>query len=362
MPPTKSCARRKLSAPERAQTQRLGRRGGETISSDAAPVSVHEALRSAGRPLDDTTRAQFEPRFGWHFGSVRVHTGAVAAQSAREVAARAYTVGDDIVFGAGQFAPETRQGQALLAHELAHVVQQPNFDSARPQTLRRKIVGDVLNGSVGEFHAQQLTPEELISETALVVNALRSPNIPDDERMLLEGNLKVLEEQSSASGVALPAAAGYRLSQVIVAIATDMKSLTAELLVIGKMKPDGLSAVGGDLGMSPFSPELNWDVEQLQWVAGVLGEAVDLAASGEAGGPQSAEQLRAAGAHVTAALFGFRGVATHMAYLHTGVAFAGEGTSGTIARKVGNVREDPADARAVPQPASILCGKRRGGD
>jgi hypothetical protein len=80
-------------------------------------------LKGGGQPLDPATRGFMEPRFGHDFSRVRVHSGATAEQSAREVNANAYTVGQDIVFGAGQFAPGTRNGRGLLAHELTHVVQ-----------------------------------------------------------------------------------------------------------------------------------------------------------------------------------------------------------------------------------------------
>ena len=91
----------------------------------AAPTVVHQALHGPGAPLDEETRRFFEPRFfGFDFSRVRVHSGPVAAESAEAVDARAYTVGQNIVFGAGQFAPRTQSGQRLLAHELAHTVQQ----------------------------------------------------------------------------------------------------------------------------------------------------------------------------------------------------------------------------------------------
>jgi hypothetical protein len=93
-----------------------------TPLSEAPPI-VHDALRSAGQPLDAATRALMEPRFGHDFGEVRVHTGPTAAASARAVRAQAYTVGQQIVFGTGRFAPQTPAGQRLLAHELTHVVQ-----------------------------------------------------------------------------------------------------------------------------------------------------------------------------------------------------------------------------------------------
>ncbi|HTP11018.1 MAG TPA: DUF4157 domain-containing protein, partial [Anaerolineae bacterium] len=96
---------------------------------NAAPVSevppiVHEVLRSPGQPLDTATRAFMEPRLGHDFSGVRIHTDAQSAKSARAVNALAYTVGQDVAFGTGQFAPGTSAGRKLIAHELTHVVQQ----------------------------------------------------------------------------------------------------------------------------------------------------------------------------------------------------------------------------------------------
>jgi hypothetical protein len=90
----------------------------------AAPSVVHDALRAPGQALDASARASMERRFGHDFGRVRVHADAKAAESARAVNALAYTVGRDVVFGAGQYAPGTATGRRLLAHELTHVVQQ----------------------------------------------------------------------------------------------------------------------------------------------------------------------------------------------------------------------------------------------
>lgn len=91
---------------------------------EAAPASVDQALVSPGKPLEPALRQDMEQRFSHDFSRVRVHTDAAAEQSARDVNARAYTVGRDIVFGAGRFAPRTHEGQRLIAHELTHVVQQ----------------------------------------------------------------------------------------------------------------------------------------------------------------------------------------------------------------------------------------------
>ena len=91
---------------------------------------IHEALRSPWRPLDAATRAFFEPRFGQGFGDVRVHTDPTAARSAQAANARAYTIGRDVVLGKGQHSRGPSANRRLLAHELAHVVQQGR-DGAR---------------------------------------------------------------------------------------------------------------------------------------------------------------------------------------------------------------------------------------
>ncbi len=86
-------------------------------------AAVREVTNSPGKPLDAETRAFFESRFAHDFSDVRVHTDAKAAQSAEAFGALAYTANRDVVFGAGQFSPATTQGRILLAHELAHAVQ-----------------------------------------------------------------------------------------------------------------------------------------------------------------------------------------------------------------------------------------------
>ena len=109
---------------EECQAKQQVQRSASDAGPASAPSSVENVLHSSGTPLDRSTRAFFESRFGMDFSKVRIHTGAEAASSARDVAARAYTVGDRIVFDGGQYAPHTQEGRKLLAHELTHVVQQ----------------------------------------------------------------------------------------------------------------------------------------------------------------------------------------------------------------------------------------------
>jgi hypothetical protein len=123
------------------------------------PPIVHEVLRSPGRPLDPATRTFMEPRFGHDFSRVRVHTDAKAAESAQAVDALAYTVGRDMVFGAGQYTPGTLVGRRLLAHELTHVVQQATAaksqvlgDSSDPhERIAERVVDSVVRQSQEAF-------------------------------------------------------------------------------------------------------------------------------------------------------------------------------------------------------------------
>jgi hypothetical protein len=89
-----------------------------------APPIIHDVLNSPGQPLDGTTRAFFEPRFGHDFSFIRVHSDSTAAESARQIGADAYTLGHHIVFDSGRFESQTVAGRHLLAHELTHTIQQ----------------------------------------------------------------------------------------------------------------------------------------------------------------------------------------------------------------------------------------------
>lgn len=101
------------------------------------PPIVHETLTSPGRPLDTATRSFMESRFGHDFSRVRVHVDDRAAKSAQAVQARAYTVGHDIVFGKGEYAPDSIAGRKLLAHELTHVRQQQSRNFWQTGGLQR---------------------------------------------------------------------------------------------------------------------------------------------------------------------------------------------------------------------------------
>lgn len=100
------------------------------------PAQVRQLPLSSGRPLDRPTREFFDHRFDFDFSRVRIHTDGEAALSADALGARAYAAGEHIVFGRNEYAPHGWPGRFLLAHELAHVVQQRNLDYSSRRDFR----------------------------------------------------------------------------------------------------------------------------------------------------------------------------------------------------------------------------------
>jgi hypothetical protein len=122
------------------QTQRVQ---SDSTGEMVAPPIVNAALRSSAQPLDPSTQRFMEARFGHDFSRVRVHTGSLATDATEAINARAFTVGNHLVFSAGQYAPATYAGKALIAHELTHTIQQMS-----------------IGHPVAQERVQRYTPEE----------------------------------------------------------------------------------------------------------------------------------------------------------------------------------------------------------
>lgn len=134
-------------------------RSGRSPSRNVPPA-VDKVLRSTGEPLEGATRSFMESRFGQDFARVRVHTDRHAAESAKSLKARAYTVGDHIVFGAGEYEPRSTAGRQLLAHELTHVVQQSHGGGESKAIVQRVPTLDILEESfIGPPGARQRRAE-----------------------------------------------------------------------------------------------------------------------------------------------------------------------------------------------------------
>lgn len=144
----------------------LQRKAGERNEASEVPPLVHDVLRSPGQPLDDETRAFFEPRFGHDFSQVRVHADSRAARSADAVGALAYTAGRSVVFAAGQYTPKFDSGRQLLAHELAHVVQGRHSLEGSAEAMRISQPGEPLELEADRAASRVMHPGSLEAASA----------------------------------------------------------------------------------------------------------------------------------------------------------------------------------------------------
>lgn len=203
------------------------------------PAEVHAVLATPGRELDSETRDFLEPHFGFNLGNVRVHNDRRAAVSARLIAARAYAVGHDIVFGAGQFRPSSSEGRKLLAHELAHV-RQDAMSGSRSLRLHRspQQSSSIETVQPGETNLQQIA---------------KRLNLDPDELWLANPQIKDPSALSAGQPIYLP------VSQSTTASAPAPDPITSLLTAPVKdttpskaKKPDTLPAdeniIGADFG------------------------------------------------------------------------------------------------------------------
>jgi Domain of unknown function (DUF4157) len=173
---------------------------GARPTSVSGPASAGKAVSSvfrgeSGRPLDASTRAFFEPRFGRDFSHVRIHDGPNAAASARSIDAHAYTAGNHVAFASGQFSPESTSGRELLAHELVHTIQQEDGPAA---VNRHAIMRSPANAPAATIDSKTAL-EGLAWDTAggLIAWGISGPLPPGTVRT--DGNLRL--EQKDAEHV-----------------------------------------------------------------------------------------------------------------------------------------------------------------
>jgi Domain of unknown function (DUF4157) len=150
---------------EEAPVQRKAMSDAEVVGDGA---DVDAALHSSSHSLDQETRRYMESRIGFDFSKVRIHTDARAISSARGLNARAYTVGNDVIFGSGRYAPTTFEGKRLLAHELTHTVPQSHDrpSNASPVSAKPFKQDDRATTRGGESRSEAVEGED--SQTGLV--------------------------------------------------------------------------------------------------------------------------------------------------------------------------------------------------
>jgi hypothetical protein len=177
------------------------------VLKDAGVHGKIQSIRGAGEPLAQAARAYFEPRFGADFGGVRVHTGARAAQTAGALQARAYTVGKDITFAQNQYSPASAEGERLLAHELAHVVQQNKGDLSCPkieegklqETVRQDTANAIRRQTPGTAVAGKLNKVDVVVESTEVGAALVVPYNNEDHRLEIDYSVPTYKVTVSGS-------------------------------------------------------------------------------------------------------------------------------------------------------------------
>jgi hypothetical protein len=158
------------------------RADGAGMTGDKAPPVVHDVLRQPGRPMDTGTRGFMEQRFGRTFGDVRIHDDNGAAQASLAVRARAFTVGSRIVFAAGEFRPDTSAGRHLLAHELAHTMQQSSA-GASALSLQRTTYPNCTEAQVSGM--VQPAKDQAVADLDSVLSALDAKPLSDDTKAAL---------------------------------------------------------------------------------------------------------------------------------------------------------------------------------
>ncbi len=224
-------------APAIPAHQGLLQRSANGTTPSSVPPIVHDVLSSPGRPLDPGIRASMGTHFGHDFSQVRVHTDSRAAESARAVNALAYTVGKNVVFGTGQYAPGTSTGKKLLAHELTHVVQQINAPESASVSM----------DNAHEQQAEAVSAEAVNSKSTTLVDVVGSQSLARQAASYDEVKKQVLEELNRNMPVAIfgildgldpqtreALGADPDISQAIAKLPPTARNLIRKHMVLGK--------------------------------------------------------------------------------------------------------------------------------
>jgi Domain of unknown function (DUF4157) len=239
----------------KAGEEMIQRRAITQLETSEVPSIVHEVLNSPGQMLDAETRTFFEPRFGQDFSPIRIHTDRQAALSARSVGALAYASGSHIAFGAGQYAPTTDSGKALLAHELAHTLQQTGQQTRHSHSgglLSRRVAG--VNCTANQFGAPNDPRGDLIAadQIAIDLSNQMAQGLAADVQTV-QGGIPVnpsttLQAFENHFGLPVAAGAGFlnRLTGVVrrtqeIALSEELSIVSRRFAGVARLMNQGLS-------------------------------------------------------------------------------------------------------------------------
>lgn len=214
-----------------AESSTLPGRRANAATINSVPPIVNDVLHSPGESLDPRTRAFMEPRFGHDFSRVRVHTDARAGESARAVGAEAYTVGSHIVFGSHPPSAASSGGRELLAHELAHVVQQERVAAGSMPTRISQ------PSDASETHAEQLSRSVLTGERP-------APNVSGSSSAILARRVIPRLVHCTAGGDGAPADPVSELSTVVLVAEIMARAASGLLKLNAQFTREGNQQVG----------------------------------------------------------------------------------------------------------------------
>ena len=209
-------------------------------------------MKGGGQPLPASVRNFFEPRFGYDFSQVRIHTNEQAAEMASSINARAFTNGRDIVFGSGEYAPGTVEGKRLLAHELTHVVQQANDLAPRIQREESACMDEPV--CMSDSDSSQYV-EDVNQEASLTLNSITFKGVTltvDHDKVGVQLDLMVVEQGISA------------VRNFIGEFKTEVERTRQDLENDQKYAADAVSAPEDVSGVPKSAQELTEQAEELQ--------------------------------------------------------------------------------------------------
>lgn len=194
------CAGCKPEEEEERGTSILQREAESAVDAESAvPEATAARIRGlgGGQPLDPTDRRDFESRLAFDFSRVRIHADATAAGAARALRAHAFTVGHNIVFASGRYAPERLSGRRLLAHELAHVAQQTAAGSSSQPVVQRAPDGVPFEKYSDEMERQYRLRGDTI--TANAIRRCRDEGVPACDQILTAREWSALYSAGSSA-------------------------------------------------------------------------------------------------------------------------------------------------------------------
>lgn len=227
--------------------------GGNAVSEDTQ--SRIEGMQQGGQPLPASEREFFEPRMGVDLSNVRVHTDSTAAETSKELNARAYTVGPHVAFNSGEYQPGTTEGRKLMGHELTHVVQQ---GGAAARKVQREVS---MEDAVAEAQ-KEVTEEDVTKEEAQV--EAEPVSIPTGNKLegVAPADVGAAPSGSVAEDVAAPPAAE--------AVKAGEDAPAAEDAVVGQAPVPVDAAPGGE--KVPAAEDATAKPQDAQATAAIPGE------------------------------------------------------------------------------------------